>query len=148
MCNSRIIAEFFIAKAEIEGIEITNLKLQELLYCSQGLSLAKRGKTLFNEDLIVGIYGPELPSIQMLAKEYAYNLITIDAPLEKIDLIRRLDKELDDILNEIWCIFGELSVWELNEVIFKETAWKNALISESKKISKTDLEKCFKCYFK
>ena len=110
--------------------------------------LAKLGESLLDEYIIVGDYGPEVPSVQKIANKYTYNPIIIEAPLDKIKRINEFGKGIEEILNDIWCMFGTLSVWELNEMIFQEIPWQKALKRRDKIISNDDLGRCFKSYLK
>ncbi len=64
------IANFFIDLAnKTDDDYITNLKLNKLLYYAQGVSLARRDKTLFEEDIEAWKYGPVIPSIYKKYKD-------------------------------------------------------------------------------
>lgn len=52
------------------GIEITNLKLQKLVYFAQGFALAKLSHPLFTEEIQAWTYGPVIPALYEKAKEY------------------------------------------------------------------------------
>jgi uncharacterized phage-associated protein len=57
------IAKWFIAWAEAEGEELSNLKLQKLLYYAQGHHLAERHQPLFTEQIQAWSHGPVVPQV-------------------------------------------------------------------------------------
>jgi uncharacterized phage-associated protein len=57
------IANAFLARAKAEGIPITNMKLQKLLYFAQGHSHALRKQKLIDENSEAWDYGPVFPSV-------------------------------------------------------------------------------------
>lgn len=63
MANCLEIARYFIIKAYGEGLEaeMTNMKVQKLLYYAQGLHLALYGEPLFTEEIQAWRYGPVCP---------------------------------------------------------------------------------------
>ena len=64
MANVYDVADFFIELAEqYEEGEITNLKLNKLLYFAHGHYLAKTGKPLFDDPIEAWELGPVIPAI-------------------------------------------------------------------------------------
>jgi uncharacterized phage-associated protein len=57
------IAKWFIAWAEAEEEELSNLKLQKLLYYAQGHHLARFGHALFEEPIQAWSHGPVVPGV-------------------------------------------------------------------------------------
>jgi uncharacterized phage-associated protein len=57
------IANAFVARAKEEGVRISNMKLQKLLYFAQGHSHAMRGERLIDEDPQAWDYGPVYPAV-------------------------------------------------------------------------------------
>ena len=86
--------------------------------------------------------------VQKMTKKYAYNPIVIDAPIEKINKINELGADIEIILNDIWFMFGRLSVWELSEIIFQEKPWQKAINRSGGIINNSDLENWFKVFVK
>ncbi len=52
------------------GQDITNLKLQKLVYFAQGWSLALQEHPLFEEEIQAWTYGPVIPELYRVAKVY------------------------------------------------------------------------------
>ena len=57
------VAKWFIAWAEAEGEELSNLKLQKLLYYAQGHHLAEAHQPLFAEQIQAWSHGPVVPQV-------------------------------------------------------------------------------------
>ena len=57
------IAKWFIAWAEAEREELSNLKLQKLLYYAQGHHLAEQHRLLFPDEIQAWSHGPVVPEV-------------------------------------------------------------------------------------
>lgn len=63
MHDAKAVARALIEMAAERQIEITNLKLQKLLYFAHGLMLAQHGRALVNENFQAWKYGPVLEDL-------------------------------------------------------------------------------------
>ena len=64
MANVFDVADFFIQIAnQSEDDQMTNLKLNKLLYYAQGVYLARTGRPLFDENIEAWTFGPVIPNI-------------------------------------------------------------------------------------
>lgn len=65
MCKVQDVADFFVDSALSDPEDnMTNMRVNKLLFFAQGWSLAKRnGKPLFNDDFYAWDYGPVVPEI-------------------------------------------------------------------------------------
>src|SRR5438309_2092560 len=71
--SAQTIANYLIWRANSDedlGENITNLKLQKLLYYVQGFHLAMNGAPLFNEDIRAWDHGPVVPQVYRKYREY------------------------------------------------------------------------------
>ncbi len=107
---------------------ITNLKLQKLLYYAQGCFLAVKGRPLFNEVLLAWEHGPAVNEVYQEYKKYHFNGIPFDE-----EYVNNINKEDEELLKEVYKVFGKYSAWGLREMTRNETPWKetarNAAIS-------------------
>jgi uncharacterized phage-associated protein len=71
------VACFFIEITHSSKSDMTNLKLNKLLYFAQGTSLAKTGNVLFDEDFEAWKLGPVVPSVYRAYKTYGDNPIPV-----------------------------------------------------------------------
>lgn len=77
MALARDVANFFIDLANRNNDEdMTNLRLNKLMYFAQGWSLALLGKPLFNDPIEAWKYGPVVPEIYHKYKIYGNRPIT------------------------------------------------------------------------
>lgn len=63
MYDANLIARYVIYKQNIKAIEITNLKLQKILYYIQGYSLKLLSTPMFTNDICCWSYGPVVPDV-------------------------------------------------------------------------------------
>lgn len=99
--------------------EVTNLRLQKMLYYCQGFSLAFRGQLLFRESIEAWTYGPVVPSVYELFKEYGNAPLRRLAPAEEIT-----DSNIENLLVSIIRAMETYSGAELVRLTQKEgTPW-------------------------
>lgn len=117
------VAKYLIKKSRPGTLEnITNLKLQKLLYYSQGFHLAINHEPLFNEEIQAWVHGPVIPEIYNEFKNYSYREITQRYVNNEIDLSQKEMKLLDDV----WEIFKSYTGKDLEEMTHKEAPWLTA----------------------
>jgi uncharacterized phage-associated protein len=121
-----------------EGEAITHLKLQKLLYYSQGINLALTGKPLFAEDIKAWKHGPVVESIYHEYKDFGSNGIPAPCDFD----FTQISSEQQDILKEVYTVYGQFSAWKLRQMTHDEPPWKNTPLNEV--ISKESLKEYFK----
>lgn len=77
MINANDVANFFIDIAKCSNKNMTNLRLNKLLYFAQGCALARTGKPLFNGQFEAWKLGPVMPDIYRKYKLFKNNNISI-----------------------------------------------------------------------
>lgn len=108
-------------KAIIDDAEdMSNLKLQKLLYYSQGIFLAMTDKTLFPDDIVAWEHGPVVECVYHEYKSYGRIGITYSDLLEPTEVYT--DEE-ENILMQVYDCFGQYSAWGLRNMTHKETPW-------------------------
>jgi len=139
------VAKYFIWKSSKEGKSITNKKLQKLLYYAQGWYLALKDKPLFKEDIQAWVHGPAIPSIYDQYKSFGYGNISIPIDVSDISFLKD-----DDLLSEVWKIYGKFDAQYLETLTHNEEPWLKARAgldtgeASSNIISKEELKKYFK----
>lgn len=98
---------------------ISNLKLQKLLYYAQGSFLAIKDQLLFGDDLLAWEHGPVVSEVYQKYKKYRSDGI----PFEE-EYKNNIVKEDEDLLKEVYRVFGKYSAWGLREMTHNETPWK------------------------
>lgn len=126
-------AYWFIARnaeEEMEGADgITNMKVQKLLYYAQGCTLALTGQPLFEDEIVAWQHGPVVVSVYEQFKDYKGNNIDDRKAVT-------IPKEICEILEGVYCEFGQYSAWKLRNMTHSEDPWletkKNAIIPKEK----------------
>ncbi|MDZ7962358.1 MAG: DUF4065 domain-containing protein [Aulosira sp. DedQUE10] len=118
------VARYFIVKAYEDGIEaeMTNMKVQKLLYYSQSLHLALYDEPLFDEEIQAWRYGPVCSPAYRFYSEFEANQL----PVPSIDFLLQISDEQKKLLEEIWEYFGGYHAYRLSDMTHGEFPWKKA----------------------
>lgn len=130
MPNAKEISNMFLSLADPEvGDNVSNLKLQKLLYYAQGFHLAMHGEALFDEDIVAWEHGPVVIDIYHLYKEYGAGAI----PMPEGFNDECLTAQQKELIKEVWDVYGQFSAWKLRNMTHSERPWietdKNDVIS-------------------
>ena len=121
--NIMNVAVFFLNIVDRDaGSTITPLKLQKILYYSQGYYLAMNNKELFKEEFQAWAHGPANPKIYDSYKKYGCN--AIDKPAVKD--VPNFGTNIQEFLYDIWNTFGIYDGKYLEELTHQEEPWINA----------------------
>lgn len=118
------VAKWFLYRNQIEIDDysadyISNMKLQKLLYYAQGASLALLDKPIFNDDIVAWEHGPVVRSVYQVYKINGSNGIEYE-----YDYDGSIAKEDEDVLEQVYNIFGQYSASGLRNMTHRETPWK------------------------
>jgi uncharacterized phage-associated protein len=113
------IAETLIYLARKRGIDISNLKLQKLLYYAQAWNLVFTKRALFSESIEAWVHGPVVPSIFRRFKAFRWN--TIDCEVTPVD-----DEAVIAHLNSVLDVYGEFGASQLERLTHSESPWREA----------------------
>ena len=132
------LAKNIIVYAGMHDYQITNLKLQKMLYYVQGYFSAKFGKDLFEEDLVNWAYGPVVPAVYYEYCSYGASAIKPEA-LSKLfnGLTDKQTRYICKILDK--CL--DYTARELVSMTHAEAPWQNT--SRNQVIEKAKLQKFF-----
>jgi len=124
MINCLDAARYFIVRAYEEGIEaeMTNMKVQKLLYYSQSLYLAIYDQPLFDEDIQAWRYGPVCPPAYSFYSEFEAQQL----PIPSQELLLQIPQDEKKLLEEIWEYFGGYHAYRLSDMTHLEFPWKKA----------------------
>lgn len=123
--RARDIAEWFLAWADDIEADISNLKLQKLLYYAQGHFLARTGAPLFDDAVQAWAHGPVVPDVYHAFKDYGRGPIDADRAVgAEFDWDRF--KPVESFLMDIWDRYGSLAAWTLREKTHREPPWRDA----------------------
>ena len=122
------IAHWFINRnliVEDMGAEKMSLmKLVKLLYYAEGCHLALHdGARLFGEAIMAWEYGPVVVEVYNVYEGNARDL-----PLSEDDILdaERILKEDQDLLEQVFQVFGQYSAWALSDKTHAEAPWLEA----------------------
>jgi uncharacterized phage-associated protein len=116
-------ARYFIMRAYEDGIEaeMTNMKVQKLLYYAQSLHLALHNEPLFEEEIQAWRYGPVCPPAYRFYCEFEAKQLPIPG---KESLLQLSEKK--ELLEEVWGYFGGYHAYRLSDMTHGEFPWKKA----------------------
>ena len=110
--EAKVIAKWFINELHPEP-----LKLQKLLYLSQGFSYAFHDHELFEDEIEAWVHGPVVPSVYREYSIFKYNPININYEIPE------LDEETLDTLNYVKDNFSKYDSKFLEEMTHNQEPW-------------------------
>ena len=118
------VALYFIMKAYADGVEaqMTNMKVQKLLYYSQSLYLALNNEPLFDEEIQAWRYGSVCPPAYRFYSEFEAQQL----PVPGTDFWQQIPDDLKKLLEEVWENFGGYHAYLLSDMTHVEFPWKKA----------------------
>ena len=136
------IAKWFLTHNRImcdeQGAEyISNAKLQKLLYYAQGCFLAVTGNPLFSDELVAWRNGPVVESVYEEYLPYGKTGIQFDDDFD----FGEFSTAENDLLREVYDIFGQYSAWKLRDMVLEETPVKE--IKPNASLSLESMKKYF-----
>jgi uncharacterized phage-associated protein len=115
------IANAFLTRAFRDRRKIDPMKMQKLCYISQGYALVELNKSLFDEKFEAWKFGPVLPSLYHLLKEYRWSPVRqilkdydyetrryVEAPVPT-------DPTINEILDFVWKTYGDMDAVDLSD---------------------------------
>ena len=120
--HSQDVADYLLANVDEEsGDGISNLKLQKLVYYSQGLYLAMQGEPLFDEPIEAWDRGPVVPALYASYKHYHHR--PIEPPQQFV--AGDYPPEIREILDAVQTVYGQFSAWKLRDMTLGEPPWRS-----------------------
>ena len=136
--------------------DVTNLKLQKLLYIAYGVHKALYDASLFNDKIQAWRLGPVIPSVYREFKDHGKNPITTRAYFLNDDYsgeatLARYDEfseEVNKSLSIACAAYGRETAWNLVDTLHKEnSAWAKAYKEgRSETINDSDIKNEFEQY--
>jgi uncharacterized phage-associated protein len=132
MYKAKEIARWFLIRNYLEEQQdneieqMTNLKIQKLLYYAQGVCLAIQDNPLFSDDIVAWKHGPVVEEVYHEYKVYAGDGIEYKREDNDEMICDKLvkDKETIDILEFVYKEFGQYTAWKLRNMTHDERPWK------------------------
>lgn len=114
------IANFFLDKAENEGMPISQLKLIKLVYIAYGWVLALTNRRLFEEEIQAWQHGPVIESLYHEFKHFKSSPIVGRASDVDLDTwetttprVPNSDETTRLILDKVWAAYRRFKAWDL-----------------------------------
>lgn len=127
MYSAISVANAFIELAKRDSATLTNMKLQKLVYIAQGFSLAMLDKPLFFNNVHAFQWGPVIPKLYEVVKQYGNNPIPDKIPYyfgdDSIDIDDDNSPEVA-IIKGVWDIYGKKTAAQLSTITHQpKTPW-------------------------
>ena len=117
--NANEVALWILTEAKRQGILMTHMKLQKLLYYAQAYSIAMTGEPLFNNDIQAWKHGPVVPDVYHSFRKYGNSIIT---DFQDTDIPENLASLIFAIIHDK----GYMTAYELSNMTHNEPTWINA----------------------
>lgn len=103
---------------------ISNLKLQKMLFYAQMKCIQKYNEVLFTDKIEAWRHGPVVRSVYKVFKKYMSSAIPLDAPdFKDIKLID--NRNAKDILDGVLSDTENMDAWDLVDKTHETSAWKD-----------------------
>lgn len=145
MKANKIAAYFVKLSNSKEENDLTNLKLQKILYLAQGTWLGHTGgkSELFSDEIEAWKLGPVVREVYSNYAECGASPIT-DLDIPEADNGDTLDEGMTAFLHQVWEKYGKYSASYLVDLTHKQTPWvKNYKEDQKLIIPKSDLVSFF-----
>ena len=111
-----------LAASEPEPDYLSHMRLQKLLYYTQGWSLALRDRPMFSERIEAWAHGPVVRDVYPHFADFG------DTPIlpESVALPQSLSAEDRSFIDSVWEAYKVYSTISLRRMTHKEAPWRNA----------------------
>ena len=142
--NSETVANTLLLHAKDNGVALTHIKIQSLLYLLHGFYLARTGEHLLDESFEAWAHGPVVRKVYSKLNRYGHSWVREFLALEDKETGRSLgvyvvcktSVEFFDTLNLVWDAYGGLNDKDLYSAVrtkFNEpwlaVKWRHGIIT-------------------
>jgi uncharacterized phage-associated protein len=126
-----IIAKWLVEWAQTQDDELSNMKLQKLLYYAQGQFLARYNRPLFSDPVEAWSHGPVVPDVYHEFKRFCAGPIELpDAdPFQWSDVT----PAISDFLSTVWNTYGGYSAGRLRSMTHSEPPWQRSFAGDGER---------------
>ena len=143
MASVHDVANYILHKgSQVEGVgNITNLKLQKLVYYVQGFHTVMLEKPAFDERMEAWLHGPVVPDLYHRVKAFGNSPISVPEDFDEATI----DEQSAELIDEVLSVYGSFSAWQLRNLTHEETPWLKNYDEETgaNEIPLRDLEEFF-----
>ena len=140
------VAKYIINYSNKEKYNISNLKLQKILYYIQGAFVVYKGEECYYNELKQWKHGPVIPSIYREYKffgnenivniEEEVNILNDNFELESVKIDSYINENDKELINDVVDSLSHFSAWELVEKTHEEEPWKKTDSNKTIEIEK------------
>ena len=120
MVTALDVAKLLVSFQNVENSDLSNLKLQKLVWYCQGFFSALTNTSLFDDEFEAWEHGPVIPNLYHEFKQFERN--PIDLTISN-DIESKFTEEEIEIINEVNDVFGKYSAWTLRNMTHDEQPW-------------------------
>ena len=144
--DAKAVANYILDLATVDGVAISPMKLQKLIYYAHGWHLAVAGEPLISDEIEAWNYGPVVPSIYHDFRRFGNEPITSPAQDFSWDRGRVVvstpeipsgdaHEKTREILRRVWDVYKGLSALKLSKMTHTPDApWSKAVAAHGGKI--------------
>lgn len=123
------VANYFLNQVDIESgaDQLSNLKIQKLVYYAQGYHLAFFGRPLFDEEIEAWKHGPVVPSLYRKFRDYEAGPV----PKPKALNNNLFSDEQRDLLDKVFAYYDQFSALKLRNMTHEEEPWATSYNASS-----------------
>lgn len=118
-----MVADYLLYKAKKEGAQITNKKLQKLLYYVQAWSAALQEKRIFEDRIEAWVHGPAIKAVYLEYQKFGAQ--PINKAVSEAD-IQDIPKEVASHIDQVWSVYGKYDGNYLEQLTHSESPWQDA----------------------
>tara|TARA_B100000700_G_C14927203_1_gene800064 strand:+ start:402 stop:836 length:435 start_codon:yes stop_codon:yes gene_type:complete len=120
MITALDVAKVLVSKQNQEDSDLSNLKLQKLVWYCLGFYGALTGNKLFDDEIKAWEHGPVVPTLYHKLKKFGRNPVELEI---SPDLEEKFEKEQLEVIDEVAEVFGKYSAWKLRNMTHEEAPW-------------------------
>lgn len=122
------VANYFIGKAQNEGVRVTPMKLLKLVYIAHGWALGLYGTPLIGEEVQAWKYGPVVPSVYDDFRHYGRGAIERQKAIwteeGELAVPSVTDPDTQQLLDSVWDAYKHLDGFQLSDITHEpNTPW-------------------------
>lgn len=120
MTSALDVADWMLARAAAEGVnDVTNMKLNKLVYFAQAHTLGATGQPLYEDETQAWDHGPVVQAVYNRHRGSS-------APIRDVPNPPAVDPATAEILDAVWAEYGRMSSSQLRGRSHTDAPWSNA----------------------
>lgn len=109
--SSLAVANKFLNLAHQEGLQLTNMQLQKLVFFAHGYHMAIEGDPLYSDETKAWPFGPVIPNLYKHLQKYGRSSVTAQLPTSET-----LDDDQISVIDAVWDAYKEYDAWRLSDI--------------------------------